>query len=78
MTYWAGASLIPSPSSYQAGVANQDDGAYVLFKRPADGAWTGVLVGLAGYGGTPCPETPPPAVGALWNWPAGGCRPARI
>jgi hypothetical protein len=76
-TYWAGASLMPSPGSYQAGVANQDDGAYVLFTRPSNGTWAGVLVGLAGFG-TTCPETPPPGVIAVWGWPAHACRPDQI
>ena len=36
---WAGASLIPSSSSYEAQVAVQDDGAYLIFDRTALGAW---------------------------------------
>jgi len=38
-TYWAGASLVPSPNSYEAGVVVQDDGGYLIFHRPANGAW---------------------------------------
>jgi hypothetical protein len=74
-TYWAGAQLVPG-SSTQAQVSVQDDGAYVLFHRTSGGAWTAQDVGLAGVGGTPCPVAVPPAVLALWGWPAGTCRPA--
>jgi hypothetical protein len=38
-TYWAGASLVPNPRSYQAGVVVQDEGAYLIFDRAAHGAW---------------------------------------
>ncbi len=78
-TYWAGASLDPSPSSMPAEVASQDDGAYLLFDRPQGGTWTVYDVGLAGTPeGSACPITVPSAVLELWGWPAGGCRPATI
>ncbi len=78
-TYWAGASLDPSPSSTPAEVAAQDDGAYLLFDRPQGGAWTVYDVGLAGTPeGSACPITVPSAVLELWGWPSGSCRPATI
>lgn len=78
-TYWAGAGLIPSPSSTQAQVSTQDDGAYLLFARPQGGPWKAYAVGLAGTAeGTPCPVMVPGPVLALWGWPAGSCRPATI
>ena len=78
MTYWAAAGLLPNSSSYQAAVSSQDDGAYLLYEQPAGGAWKVFDIGLAGVGGTPCSVVPPPAIVALWGWPAPGCRPARI
>jgi hypothetical protein len=56
----------------------QDDGGYLLFERPAAGAWTAYNVGLAETDGSTCPATPPAAVLALWGWPAGSCRPTTI
>jgi hypothetical protein len=46
-TYWAGASLVPSPSSYEAGVVVQDDGAYLIFDRSGHGAWQARDVGYS-------------------------------
>jgi len=78
-TYWAGAGLLPSPSSTPAQVSTQDDGAYLLFDRPQGGPWKAYGVGLAGSPeGTPCPVMVPDAILALWGWPAGSCRPATI
>jgi hypothetical protein len=78
-TYWAGAGLLPSSSSTPAQVSTQDDGAYLLFTRTATGAWKAYDVGLAGTpDGTPCSITVPSAILALWNWPAGSCRPSTI
>ena len=74
-TYWAGAGLVPSPSSQQAEVSVQDDGSYVLFDRTAGGAWHAQPDGLGGVGGTPCPSTLPAAVVAAWGWATGTCRP---
>jgi hypothetical protein len=78
-TYWAGAGLVPSPASTQAQVSAQDDGAYLLFERPAGGTWKAFAVGLAGTreGGS-CPVTVPSVILSLWSWPAQSCRPATI
>ena len=78
-TYWAGAGLVPSPSSTQAQVSAQDDGAYLVFERPPGGSWKAYAVGLAGTReGGACPVTVPAAVLSLWNWPPQSCRPATI
>jgi hypothetical protein len=78
-TYWAGAGLAPSPASTQAQVSAQDDGAYLLFERPAGGSWKAYAVGLAGTReGGACPVAVPAAVLSLWNWPPQSCRPATI
>lgn len=77
-TYWAGAALQPDPSSVAAQVSAQDDGAYLLFTRPAGGNWTVYDVGLAGVGTTPCPVAVPAPVLAVWDWPAASCRPVNI
>jgi len=74
-TYWAGARLLPSPSSLQAQVSSQDDGAYLLFSMPAGGVWTAVNDGLGGLPNSPCPAPVPAAILALWHWPAGTCNP---
>jgi hypothetical protein len=77
-TYWAGGALDPSPSSQRAQVSVQDDGGYYVFEKPAGGSWTASAVGLAGTEGASCPVHVPPALVALWQWPAGGCHPAGI
>ncbi len=78
-TYWASGGLVPSASSTQAQISTQDDGAYLLFTRPAGGAWKAYAVGLAGTPeGSPCPIAVPAAVLQLWHWPPGSCRPATI
>jgi len=74
-TYWAGAKLNPG-SSQPAQVSTQDDGAYVLFHRPAGSGWIAQDVGMAGIEGTKCPIVVPAAILALWNWAPGTCRPA--
>lgn len=74
-TYWAAAGLAPSPSSIQAQVSSQDDGAYLLFSRPSGGAWTAVNDGLGGIAGSACPAPVPAAILSLWNWPPGSCNP---
>jgi hypothetical protein len=77
--YWAGAALVPSPSSTPAQVSAQDDGAYLLFNRPSDGPWKAFAVGLAGTpDGSTCPIAVPAGILSLWNWPPGSCRPATI
>jgi len=75
-TYYAAASLDPSPSSYQAQVGAQDDGSYNLFTRRAGAAkWTVYDDGLGGVQGGICPIHLPAAVLAVWNWKAHGCYP---
>jgi hypothetical protein len=78
-TYWAGAGLLPSLSSTPAQISTQDDGAYLLFTRPWDGAWKGYAVGVAGPPeGSACPVAVPSAILGLWNWAPGSCRPPTI
>jgi len=78
-TYWAGAALVPSSSSYQAQVSSQDDGGYTLFHRTAGGSWIaqdGGMVGPnSGTGAGPCATVPPTDVLAIWGWPANSCHP---
>jgi len=75
-TYWAGAALVPSSSSMPAQVSSQDDGSYLLFTRPANGAWTVYSVGMTGIAGAKCPVPVPASVLAVWAWAPGTCRPA--
>jgi hypothetical protein len=77
-TYWAGGALDPSPSSQQAQVSVQDDGGYYIFQEPAGGSWTASAEGLAGIDGSTCSVHIPPALVALWQWPAGACHPAGV
>jgi hypothetical protein len=77
-TYWAGGALDPSPSSERAQVSVQDDGGYYVFAEPAGGSWTASSEGLAGIEGAKCSVHIPPALVALWRWPAGACHPAGI
>jgi hypothetical protein len=77
-TYWAGGALDPSPSSQQAQVSVQDDGGYYVFQEPAGGSWTASSEGMAGIEGAVCSVHIPPALVALWHWPAGACHPAGI
>jgi hypothetical protein len=77
-TYWAGGALDPSPSSQRAQVSVQDDGGYYIFEEPAGGSWTASAEGMAGIAGATCSVHIPPALVALWHWPAGACRPAGI
>lgn len=77
-TYWAGAALVGA--QYDAQVSTQDDGSYILFHRTGDQPWAGLKVGMVGpngpmFGATPCPETPPGGILAVWGWPAGTCHP---
>lgn len=76
---WAGARLVAAPvpegaNPSQAQVSTQDEGSYYVFRQPPGGAWTAYAAGNTGPG-TACPVTLPPALLAVWNWPAGGCRP---
>lgn len=74
--YWAGAGLVPSPSSFQAQVGVQDDGGYNLFTRTAHGAWTAYDDGLGTVPGANCAVVVPAAVRETWGWslttPCGG------
>jgi len=72
---WAAAGLQPAPGSYDAGVANQDRGAYMVFTRSPGGAWHGWETGLSGGPPGQCPVTVPASVLAVWGWPAGSCYP---
>jgi hypothetical protein len=73
--YWAGAGLVPAPGSYDAGVRNQDEGAYMILTRSAGGAWHGWETGLTGGPPGPCPVVVPSAVLAAWGWPPRTCYP---
>jgi hypothetical protein len=77
-TYWAGGALDPSSSSQQAQVSVQDDGGYYIFEEPAGGSWTASAEGMAGVAGGTCSVHIPPALVALWHWPAGACHPTGI
>jgi hypothetical protein len=77
-TYWAGGKPVPNPSSQRAQVSVQDNGAYYVFEEPAGGSWTASATGLAGVGGSTCSVHIPPALLALWQWPAGACHPYGI
>jgi len=74
-TYWAGAALVPSPSSQNGQVSVQDDGSYLLFSSSgSSGPWTVHPVGATGgTGGAACPAIPATVV-AVWNWTPGTCK----
>ena len=79
LTYWAGAGLMPSPSSTPAQVSSQDDGAYLLFDRVGSGPWKAYAVGLAGTpDGGACPIAVPVVILDLWGWSPKSCRPPTI
>jgi hypothetical protein len=76
-TYWAGASLVPKPSSYAAQVVVQDDGAYLIFHRTPPAAWQAHDVGYTNTAGTCAAyhvSIPAPVV-AIWHWAPGTCHP---
>lgn len=76
-TYWAGASLVPNPKSYEAGVVVQDDGAYLIFDRNVHGSWQVHDVGYSDSVGI-CADyhvSIPSAVVAVWDWVPGTCHP---
>ena len=76
-TYWAGASLVPNPSSQEAGVVVQDDGAYLIFNRTPPGEWQVHEVGYTDTVGTCAAyhvSIPAPVV-AVWHWAPGACHP---
>jgi hypothetical protein len=72
-TYWAGAHLIPSANAYEAQVADQDAGSYLLFEQPRGGVWTAFNDGVARSPG--CPAPLPATIIALWEWDPQKCRP---
>ncbi len=74
-TYWAGAALVPSPSSQQAQIGNQDDGAYLVFKRTSGGPWKAWDAGIPGDSHFGCTVTPPASVLHVWNWAPHTCHP---
>ncbi len=81
-THWAGARLVPAPSSNPAAptraqISSQDAGSYYVFKRPESGSWTAYPAGNTGQG-SPCPISVPAAVTGVWGWPAGSCRPPGV
>ena len=76
-SYWAGASLVPNPSSQEAGVVVQDDGAYLIFNRTPPGGWQVHDVGYTNTVGTCAAyhvSIPAPVV-AVWHWALGACHP---
>jgi hypothetical protein len=74
-TYWAGAALVPSPSSQQAQIGNQDDGAYLVFKRASGGAWKAWDAGIPGDSHFGCTVRPPASVLRVWAWAPHTCHP---
>jgi hypothetical protein len=74
-TYWAGAALVPSPSSQQAQIGNQDDGAYLVFKRASGGAWKAWDAGIPGDSHFGCTVRPPASVLRVWDWAPHTCHP---
>jgi hypothetical protein len=74
-TYWAGAALVPSASSQQAQIGNQDDGAYLVFRRTSGGAWKAWNAGIPGDSHFSCTVTPPKSVLLVWDWAAHTCHP---
>jgi hypothetical protein len=74
-TFYAAASLVPSPHSMRAEVGAQDDGAYDLFTRPAhSNTWKVYADGLTGSDGATCPLTIPETVRRVWGWTR-ACQP---
>jgi hypothetical protein len=75
-TYWAGAQLVPSPASQQAGIVLQDDGAYDVFTRSGAGPWVAFEDGLGTQPHARCVVIVPAAVRTAWGWslaaPCGG------
>jgi hypothetical protein len=73
-TYWAGAQLVPSSTSRAAQVGNQDDGAYLVFRKSGAGSWKGWETGAANTAAA-CRAKVPAAVITVWGWAAGACHP---
>lgn len=74
-TYWAGAGLVASSTSNQARIGNQDDGAYLVFDRPAGGSWRAYDAGIPGDTHFTCSMKVPAPVLAAWHWTPGSCHP---
>jgi hypothetical protein len=64
----ARAALIQSKSSQKAHVGNQDDGAYLVFRRTGSGPWKAWDAGIPGNSTSTCAVTPPAGVLRVWNW----------
>jgi len=73
--HWAGAALIPSKSSQKAQIGNQDDGAYLVYRRTGSGPWKAWDAGIPGNSNFTCAVTPPASVLNVWNWAPGTCHP---
>lgn len=73
-TYWAGTQLMPSSSSQPAQIANQDDGAYNVFRRSGSGPWKGWETGAAMHPADCRVNVPAPVI-TVWNWAPGACHP---
>ena len=73
--HWAGAALVASKSSIKAQVGDQDDGAYLVFRERAGGAWKAWDAGIPGSNNYTCAVKVPASVLAVWNWAAGTCHP---
>jgi len=74
-TYWAGAGLVASKQSTQAQIGDQDDGAYLVFDRPAAGTWRAYDAGIPGDSHFTCSIVVPAGVLSVWHWTAGTCHP---
>ena len=74
-TYWAGAGLVASKKSMQAQIGDQDDGAYLVFDRPATGTWRAHDAGIPGDSHFTCSIVVPAGVLTVWHWTAGTCHP---
>jgi hypothetical protein len=73
-TYWAGTQLVASASSQKAQIGNQDDGAYLIFRKAGSRPWKGSETGAADTPAS-CQVKVPAAVIAVWGWAAGACHP---
>jgi hypothetical protein len=77
MTYWAGAHLMPSPTSERAQVSVQDAGSYTLYKKIKGGLWTAFNDGVGGEEGHGCPQDLPASILTMWQWNPQWCGPQR-
>ncbi len=73
--HWAGAALVAAKSSQKAQIGNQDDGAYLVFRRTGSGPWKAWDAGIPGNSNFRCAVTPPAGVLGVWNWAPGTCHP---